>query len=88
VSALARLLFYAATSLAIPVLRRKMPPGEGERERPFTLPGGPSIPLLAAALCVWLIVGSSLSQVLMLAAAAALGTVLYYAGSRATSARS
>jgi basic amino acid/polyamine antiporter, APA family len=84
VSALARLLFYAATSLAIPVLRRKMPDGE----RRFTLPGGPLIPLLAAALCVWLIVGSSLSQVLMLAAAAALGTVLYYAGSRATSARS
>ena len=82
VSALARLLFYLGTCLAIPVLRRKIPADELR----FTIPGGATIPWLAAALCAWLMIGSSLSQVLMLAAAVVAGAI-FYAVSRATAIR-
>jgi len=75
VSALARLLFYAATCLAVPVLRRKMPAGDHR----LRLPGGALIPLTAAALCIWLIIGSSLIQVSMLGAAILVGALLYAA---------
>ena len=80
VSALARLLLYAAASLSVPVLRRKMP----DSEERFALPGGATIPVLATGLCVWLMIGSSLYPILMLGAAIALGGLLYLA-SRATS---
>jgi APA family basic amino acid/polyamine antiporter len=83
VSALGRLLFYAATCLAVPVLRRKIPAGDDR----FTLPGSALIPWTAAAIGIWLIIGSSLSQVLMLGAAV-LGGALLYAVSRVTSAPS
>ena len=73
VSALARLLFYGATCLAVPVLRVKMPSGAHR----FRLPGGALIPLTAAAICIWVIIGSSASQVLMLAAAILAGALLY-----------
>ena len=73
VSALARLLFYAATCLAVPVLRGKLPAGAHR----FTLPGGAMIPLTAAAICIWVIIGSSASQVLMLAVAILAGALLY-----------
>ncbi len=85
VSALGRLLFYAATCLAVPVLRRKLPGSSGR----FKLPGGGVIPLVAAALCIWLMIGSSLTQFLMLAAAILAGALLYAISRRAaTSARS
>lgn len=60
VSAVARLLFSASTCLAIPVLRRRLPPDQ----RGFTLPGGPLIPLLATALSVWLLAGLTRTQAL------------------------
>jgi amino acid transporter len=83
VSALARLLFYATTCLAIPVLRRKMPGATCG----FVLPGGALIPVLAATLCIWLMIGSSLNQILAMAAAVLAGTLLYVAA-RASAARS
>jgi basic amino acid/polyamine antiporter, APA family len=55
-SAVARLLFSASTCLAVPILRRRA------GERGFLLPGGPVIPLLAAALCVWLLSDLTASQ--------------------------
>jgi len=71
VSAIARLLFSAATCLAIPVLRRKMPPA------PFRVPGGPLVPLAAAALSIWLLSGMTRAQTLAGAVALAVGLALY-----------
>ena len=48
VSAVARLVFSAATCLAVPVLRRKMP----APERRFRVPGGVLVPAAAAGLSV------------------------------------
>ncbi len=77
-SVLSRLVFYVTTCLAVPVLRRKLPSTDGR----FTLPGGLLIPALAVAICAWLLVGSSLSQAAMLAAAMALGALFYELGRR------
>jgi amino acid transporter len=60
VSAGARLLFGASTCLAIPVLRRRLRPDQ----RDFRLPGGPAIPLAAAAFSIWLLAGLTPAQAL------------------------
>jgi basic amino acid/polyamine antiporter, APA family len=67
-SAVARLLFSASTCLAVPVLRRRNLSGE----RGFVLPGGPLLPLLATALCLWLLRGLTPAQ----AAAGAVGLLV------------
>jgi amino acid transporter len=57
-SAVSRLVFSASTCLAVPVLRwrqRGAPAG-------FRLPGGPAIPLLAAGLSIWLLLGVTRAQ--------------------------
>ena len=74
VSAIARLLFSAATCLAVPVLRRKLP----DAPRKFKLPLGPAIPILAAILSVWLLTGMSRSQSIAGAAALLAGAVFYF----------
>ena len=73
VSALSRLLYYVATCLAIPVLRRKMP----NMARGFRLPGGLLVPVLALLVCAWLISGSSSHEWLVTSAALALGALIY-----------
>ncbi len=82
-SAIARLLFYLTTCLAIPVLRRKMPGSEGR----FRLPGGPMIPVVAAVVCVWLLSGSSRDQALVAAGVIAAGSVIYFGFRARASAR-
>ena len=67
VSAIARLVFSAATCLAIPVLRRRMPPAR------FRVPGGLAVPLLATALSLWLLSGIRRDQ-------AAAGAIAIFAG--------
>ena len=57
-SAVARLVFSASTCLAVPVLRRRQP----ELVPGFVLPGGPTIPILAAALSAWLLGGLTWTQ--------------------------
>jgi APA family basic amino acid/polyamine antiporter len=72
-SAVARLLFSASTCLAVPVLRRRqraLTPG-------FVLPGGPVIPILAAALSGWLLIGVTRIQALIGGLALASGLVVY-----------
>lgn len=71
ISAIARLLFSAATCLAIPVLRRKLP------RAPFRVPGGLLVPLAAVALSVWLLSGMTRAQTLAGAVALAIGLALY-----------
>jgi APA family basic amino acid/polyamine antiporter len=73
VSAVARLVFSAATCLAVPVLRRKMP----APERRFRVPGGVLVPAAAAGLSVWLLTGLEPSQAATGAAALVAGFFLY-----------
>jgi amino acid transporter len=58
VSAAARLVFSAATCLAIPVLRRS----PESRHAHFVVPGGSAVPLAAAAVSLWLLTGLSRPQ--------------------------
>lgn len=73
VSAMARLLFSATTCLSVPVLRRKL------KGMPtvFRLPGGALIPLLAAAICVWLLAGINRTQAIAGGVALVMGAALY-----------
>jgi amino acid transporter len=72
-SAVARLLFSAATCLAVPVLRRRMP----APRRTFRVPGGPLVPLAAAALSLWLLSGVDRAQAVAGLAALAAGLLVY-----------
>jgi APA family basic amino acid/polyamine antiporter len=73
ISAIARLLSYMATCLALPVLRRKMP----DAERRFSVPGGATIPIAALAMSVWLLLGSTKAQVAISAAVLVAGLAVY-----------
>jgi amino acid transporter len=72
-SVLSRLLIYLLCIGAIPRLRRRF--GEGEAR--FHLPGGYLIPILGAAVCVWLLSQVSLDAVLSTALFLAMGGGLY-----------
>jgi amino acid transporter len=74
ISAIARLLTYAATCVALPVLRRtKAPPAL------FRLRGGIVISILALLLAVWLLGHSTLGEAITAAIAAAVGLIIYFA---------
>jgi APA family basic amino acid/polyamine antiporter len=73
VSAIARLLCYMSTCLALPVLRRKMP----EARRTFSIAGGATIPTAALALSAWLLLGSTRTQTTLSVAALVAGAVVY-----------
>jgi amino acid transporter len=75
ISVIARLVTYAASCLALPVLRRR-------REAPaalFRLPGGTVIAILSLALIVWLLLHSTLAEAKQAAIAAAVGLLIYFA---------
>lgn len=57
-SAVSRLVFSAATCLAVPILRRRL----RDSALGFVLPGGPAIPLLAVGLSLWLLTGLTRQQ--------------------------
>ncbi|HLG13562.1 MAG TPA: APC family permease [Blastocatellia bacterium] len=73
VSAISRLLFSATTCLAVPVLRRRMPLAV----RAFKIPGGAAVPLLAAAISIWLLSGVNELQAIVGLSALVFGGVLY-----------
>jgi len=75
ISAIARLVTYAATCLALPVFRRR-------RDTPpalFHLPGGTIVAILVLILIVWLLLNSSLHEARDAALAGAAGLVIYFA---------
>ena len=74
ISAIARLLYYIATCLALLVFRRKM----AHVERGFSVAGGPIIPLAACALSIWLLMGSTRTQITVSAATLAAGALVYW----------
>jgi amino acid transporter len=72
-SVLARFLQYIPTCLAVIWLRRRGP-HDG-----FTLPFGPTLPLLSIAACIWLMVNSDHEKLLWGVAALGVGAVLFLA---------
>jgi basic amino acid/polyamine antiporter, APA family len=82
ISAIARLVTYAVTCLALPVFRRRadFPPAS------FKLPGGTVIALLSLALAVWLVSNSTGAEARAAGIAAAVGLVIFllyrYTGGR------
>jgi amino acid transporter len=71
VSAIARLMFSAATCLAVPVLRRRLP------RAPFRVPGGIVVPVVAAALSLWLLSAVTRDQAIAGGIAIVVGFALY-----------
>jgi amino acid transporter len=75
ISAIARLVTYAVTCAALPVLR-------GRKDVPvaqFKVRGGPVIAIAALILAVWLLSNSSLREAVTALIAAAVGMVIYLA---------
>ena len=75
ISAIARLVTYAATCLALPVFRAR-------RESPaaaFRLPGGTIIAILSLLLIIWLLLNSSWQEAKAAALAGGFGLLIYFA---------
>jgi basic amino acid/polyamine antiporter, APA family len=75
VSTVIRLVTYAATCAALPVLRRR----EGVEAPAFRAPGGTLTAVVAIALCGWLISSSSWTDIGVTILAAGAGVLLYLA---------
>lgn len=69
-SAVSRLLVYAGTAAAVLALRRQGP-------APFTIPGGPVVPVAALAVCIALVAGATGEQFRIGGLALAAGAVLF-----------
>ena len=83
VSTLIRLITYAATCAALPVLRRK----SGQPPPAFVAPAGNWLSVAALALVLWLLSSSSWNEALLVGVAAAIGLLLYGALARKRSER-
>ena len=70
ISAIARLVVYSGTCASVLKLRR-------ESRAPFTIPGGPAIPILALLVCVVILACSSRDQLWRGGVALIVGAVLY-----------
>src|SRR5438105_15524478 len=75
ISAIARLVTYAATCAALPVLRRK----PGVPKAVFRLPGGSFIAIAAVLLSAWLLANSTAKEAIQSAIAATVGLAVYFA---------
>ena len=75
ISAIARLVTYAVTCAALPVLRRRA----GVPAAMFRVRGGPIIAVAALVLAVWLLANSTLREAYTALIAAAVGMVIYSA---------
>src|ERR1041384_7235477 len=73
ISTIARLVAYAVTCAALPVLRRKTDAPVAH----FKLPGGPVIAVAALVLSAWLLLNSTLYEAIAAAIAAAVGFAIY-----------
>src|SRR5437763_7326418 len=75
ISAIARLVTYAATCAALPVLRRK----PDVPKALFRLPGGSFIAIAAVLLSAWLLANSTAKEAIQSAIAATVGLAVYFA---------
>ena len=69
-SAVSRLLVYAGTAAAVLALRRR-------GRAPFTIPGGPVVPIAALVVCLSLVAGATVDQFVTGGVALVVGAVLY-----------
>ncbi|HEY0660106.1 MAG TPA: APC family permease [Lysobacter sp.] len=84
ISTLTRLLAYAATCAALPVLRRRdRQDGSGSTTSSFRAPGGTVTVVVALGVIAWLLSHGSAREVRDVAIAMALGFVLLFLGRRA-----
>jgi len=74
ISTIARLVAYAVTCAALPVLRKK----SGVPTAHFKLRGGPVIAAAALILSAWLLANSTITEAWQAATAAALGFLIYF----------
>jgi amino acid transporter len=74
ISTLIRLLTYAVTCAALPVLRQE----RNDRPASFHVPAGPVVSMAALAMVAWLFSNSSWNEVRLVAAAAAVGLPFYF----------
>jgi amino acid transporter len=74
-SAITRLIVYAASCAAVPVLRRRA----GVPSAGFALRGGALIPIVALGLCLWLLSNSGAAEARNVGIAALLGLALHLA---------
>ncbi len=75
-SVIARMATYIGTCAAVPVLRRRLPPGR------FRLPGGPVIPVAAVLMCVAVLSSATGKNLAAAGVALAVGGLLYAVGRR------
>jgi amino acid transporter len=74
ISTLIRLMTYAVTCAALPVLRQR----RNDRPARFTVPAGPIVSIAALAMVAWLFSNSTWNEVQLVAAAAAVGLPFYF----------
>jgi len=75
ISAIARLVTYAVTCAALPVLRRRT----SVTAASFTVRGGTIIAVAALLLSTWLLLNSTLIEAVQATIAAAVGLLIYFA---------
>jgi amino acid transporter len=78
ISVVSRLFFFATTCLSVPVLRRRAPAPSGR----FRIPAGDLVPLVAAALCIWLVAAATRTQWVACGGAIVAGSALYFLSRR------
>jgi APA family basic amino acid/polyamine antiporter len=72
---------FTLVSIAVPLLRKRRP----DIKRSFRVPGNPVIPILAAVICVYLMLNLSLETWLRFLIWMALGFVIYFVYGRSRS---
>jgi len=87
-SAIARVIVYASTCMALPILRRRArsaallkaenpSPTSGNGSHVFEVPGGIFIAILCVLLCLWLLANSGWVEIRDVSIATAIGIVIY-----------
>ena len=84
-SAIARLVVYLAVCLATPVLRHRTPDGNMKAAQ-FTVPLGPTLPVVASMVALGILVGATSNQLVSGVAALATGAVLFLIAPRTSTA--
>ena len=80
-SAIARVIVYASTCAALPILRHRaktsLPPTPEDAPRPFIITGGIFIAILCVLLCLWLLANSGWIEIRDVSIATAIGIIIY-----------
>jgi amino acid transporter len=75
IAVIIRLIVYASTCAALPILRRRI----RERSTTFVVPAGNAVSIISLVLCAWLLSNSGWREARDTAIAAGVGSILYFA---------